>query len=115
MRARPGRRPTPASRRQAPRVEGAPLSAKMLYDRRMQDAFAYCEALVRGADKDRFLASLFAPTEHRAALHALYAFNLEIARVRENVHEPLAGEIRMQWWTDAIAGRAAGEVSANPV
>jgi phytoene synthase len=58
---------------------------------------------------------LFAPPEHRGALHALYAFNLEIARVREIVHEPLAGEIRMQWWRDAIAGRDAGEASAHPV
>jgi len=81
----------------------------------MQDAFAHCEALVRAADKDRFLATLFAPAEHRDALHALYAFNIEIARVREIVHEPLPGEIRMQWWSDAIAGKDTGEPSANPV
>jgi phytoene synthase len=81
----------------------------------MQDAFAYCAALVRAADKDRFLAALFAPEQHRGALHALYAFNVEIARVREAVREPLAGEIRLQWWSDAIAGRAAGEATANPV
>ena len=81
----------------------------------MQDQSAYCEALVRGADKDRFLAALFAPAAHRGALHALYAFNIEIARVRESIHEPLAGEIRLQWWTDALAGKAAGDASANPV
>jgi phytoene synthase len=81
----------------------------------MQDAFAHCEALVRAADKERFLAALFAPAEHRGALHALYAFNIEIARVREIIHEPLAGEIRLQWWTDAIAGKAGGEVGSNPV
>jgi phytoene synthase len=81
----------------------------------MQDAFAYCEALVRTADRDRFLAALFAPAEHRGALHVLYAFNLEIARVREVIREPLAGEIRLQWWNDAVAGHAAGEVGANPV
>ena len=81
----------------------------------MQDAFAHCEALVRAADRDRFLAALFAPAEHRGALHALYAFNIEIARVREIVREPLAGEIRLQWWNDAIAGKAAGEAAANPV
>jgi phytoene synthase len=81
----------------------------------MQDAFAYCEALVRTADKDRFLAALFAPAEHRGALHALYAFNLEMARMREIIREPLAGEIRLQWWNDAIASRAAGEAGANPV
>src|SRR5450432_2839646 len=81
----------------------------------MQDAFAHCEALVRTADKDRFLAALFAPAEHRGALHALYAFNIEIARVREIIREPLAGEIRLQWWSDAIAGKAAGDAQANPV
>jgi NAD(P)-dependent dehydrogenase (short-subunit alcohol dehydrogenase family) len=34
----------------------------------MQDAFAHCEALLRAADKDRFLTTLFAPAEHRNAL-----------------------------------------------
>ncbi|MGC2781200.1 MAG: squalene/phytoene synthase family protein, partial [Bradyrhizobium sp.] len=51
----------------------------------MQDNYAHCEALVREADKDRFLASLFAPADKRHHLFALYAFNLEIARVREVV------------------------------
>lgn len=80
-----------------------------------QDAFTHCEVLVQAADKDRFLATLFAPAERRGALNALYAFNVEISRVREVVREPLAGEIRLQWWTDALAGVAAGEVAANPV
>jgi phytoene synthase len=81
----------------------------------MQDAFAHCEGLVRAADKDRFLASLFAPGEHRDALLALYAFNLEIARVREVVHEAVAGEIRLQWWSDVLGGGTRGEVAAHPV
>ena len=81
----------------------------------MQDAFAYCEALVRAADQDRFLTALFAPAERRAALFALYAFNIEIARVREVVRDPLAGEIRLQWWSDALGGEARGDAEANPV
>jgi phytoene synthase len=81
----------------------------------MQDAFAHCEGLVRAADRDRFLTTLFAPAEHRPALLALYAFNLEIARVREVVHEPLAGEIRLQWWSDVLEGEERGEVAAHPV
>jgi 15-cis-phytoene synthase len=75
----------------------------------------HCEALVRSTDKDRFLATLFAPAEHRGALYALYACNIEIARVRELVREPLAGEIRLQWWADVLQGAARGEVEANPV
>ena len=75
----------------------------------------HCEALVRTADKDRFLATLFAPAEQRGALYALYACNIEIARVRELVHEPLAGEIRLQWWSDLLHGAARGEVESHPV
>jgi 15-cis-phytoene synthase len=79
-----------------------------------EDAFAHCEALVRAADKDRFLATLFAPAEHRAALFALYAFNVEITRVREIAREPVAGEIRLQWWSDVLGGAGRGEVEAYP-
>jgi phytoene synthase len=81
----------------------------------MQDAFAYCAALVRAADRDRFIASLFAPAEWRGALHALYAFNVEIARVRDVAHAPLPGEIRLQWWSDVVVGERADEAKANPV
>ena len=81
----------------------------------MQDAFAHCENLVCAGDKDRYLASLFAPTDRRAHLYALYAFNLEIARVCELARDPMAGEVRLQWWREAIAGTRPGEASAHPV
>jgi 15-cis-phytoene synthase len=81
----------------------------------MQDAYIHCEALVRAAHKDRYLASLFAPAAARQHLCALYVFASEIARVREAAREPLPGEIRLQWWRDVLAGEGRGEVSANPV
>ncbi len=81
----------------------------------MQDAFAYCTELVRQADHDRYLAALFAPEAARDAFAALYAFNIEIARVRELAREPLPGEIRLQWWTDVLAGERRKEAEANPV
>ena len=81
----------------------------------MQDASSQCEALLRAGDRDRFLAALFAPAEHRGAILALYAFNLEIARVREVVREPLAGEIRLQWWSDVLGGEPRGEAQGHPV
>jgi phytoene synthase len=78
--------------------------------------YAYCEGLLRRDDRDRWLASLFVPREPRRHIHALYGFSLEIARVREIVSEPLLGEIRLQWWRDALEGAAdAGEAKANPV
>jgi len=58
---------------------------------------------IRRYDNDRYLSALFAPAAERAALLALYAFNLEIARVRELVNEPLPGQIRLQWWRDSVA------------
>jgi 15-cis-phytoene synthase len=81
----------------------------------MQDSFAHCEALVQEADKDRFLATLFASAKHRRPLFALYAFNVEITRVRELAREPMPGEIRLQWWRDVFAGTGRGDVRAHPV
>ena len=63
-----------------------------------------CAEEVRRQDWDRFICSLFAPAETREALYVLLAFNLEVAKTREVVSEPLLGEIRLQWWRDAIAG-----------
>ena len=81
----------------------------------MADAFDHCEALVRAGDKDRFLATLFAPQKYRRPLHALYSFNLEVARTRELAREPMPGEIRLQWWRDVLGGAGRGEVDAHPV
>ncbi len=53
-------------------------------------------------DRDRYLTTLFAPAERRADLIALYAFNFEVAKTREIVHEPLLGRIRLQWWRESI-------------
>src|SRR5665647_2709813 len=81
----------------------------------MPSNFDHCAALVRQADRDRYLATLFAPAEHRDALFSLYAFNAEIARVRDVAREPLPGEIRLQWWREVLAGERDGEAAAHPV
>jgi phytoene synthase len=81
----------------------------------MDENYRHCEALVRGADKDRFLATLFAPADKRGSLFALYAFNAEVATVRDRAREPMPGEIRLQWWRDVVNGESAGEAAANPV
>jgi 15-cis-phytoene synthase len=78
-------------------------------------AFSHCESLVREGDPDRYWASLYAPADRRPYLHALYAFNFEVARIREAVREALVGEIRLQWWRDALQGEARGDVRSNPV
>ncbi len=81
----------------------------------MQANFEHCAALVREADRDRYLATLFAPAEHRDGLFALYAFNLEILRVRDHARQPMPGEIRLQWWREMLSGLRDGEAAAHPV
>ena len=63
---------------------------------------------VRAADPDRYFASLFAPAAHRPYLHALYAFNHEVAHVAESVREPMLGAIRLEWWRETAEGAAKG-------
>ncbi len=77
--------------------------------------YAYCETLLRRDDPDRWLACLFIPEGKRRHVHALYAFNLEIGRVREIVSEPMLGEFRLRWWRDALENPDGGDVRANPV
>lgn len=81
----------------------------------MKSADQYCLDLLKQGDRERYLSVLFAPKEKRGSLAALYAFNLEIARIRETVHEPMIGEIRLHWWRDAIAGGRADSNDQNPV
>lgn len=75
----------------------------------------HVSVFLRDHDRDRWLSTLFAPATVRPALQALYAFNAEIARVRELVSDPLPGEMRYQWWRDVLAGQGRGEVASHPV
>ncbi len=77
--------------------------------------YAHCEALLRDEDRDTWLAALFAPADRRPQVHALNAFFIEIRRVRDRVRQPLAGELRLQWWNDVVEGEARGDAEANPV
>lgn len=79
------------------------------------DDAAFCALDVRERDFERYALTLFVAPKHRRALLALYAFNAEVSRVRDMVSQPLPGEIRLQWWADALAGKEHGEVGGNPI
>ncbi len=87
----------------------------MAADDRLSQAYAHCETLAREHDRDRWLAGLFAPAEARPHLFALYAFSYEIARLPDIVREAAAGEIRLQWWREAIGGSRREEALGSPV
>jgi 15-cis-phytoene synthase len=76
---------------------------------------SYCAAQVKGFDKDRYLAILLAPATAREHLFSLYAFNIEISKIRESVSETLLGEMRLAWWREAIDAIYQGDVPDHPV
>lgn len=79
-----------------------------------RDRHSYCEEQVERFDNDRYLCAAYAPSLQRQSLIALYAFNLEVARIREQAREPLLAQIRLQWWRETIDKIFAGETLAQP-
>ncbi|WP_455482308.1 phytoene/squalene synthase family protein [Bartonella sp. B35(2025)] len=75
----------------------------------------YCLDILRATDRDRYISVLFAPKKKRRALAALYAFNAEISRIDESVHDPLIGEIRLRWWHDSIMNADIKNGDSNPI
>ena len=80
-----------------------------------KNSAGFCADLVRSHDFVRYASTLFMPAAQRRALLAIYAFNVEISRVRDQVSQPLPGEMRLQWWTDMLAGAGHGGIEGNPV
>ena len=76
---------------------------------------SYCDDLMQRFDNDRYLCSLFAQPAQREALSAIGAFSVELARIREQVREPLLGHMRLRWWADALDGVWAGTPPHHPV
>lgn len=75
----------------------------------------YCAEQVRMYDYHRYFAAMFAPGEIRRGLIALYAFNHEIASVRERVSEAILGQMRLQWWRDTVGEIYSGAVRNHAV
>lgn len=69
----------------------------------------------RNLDRDRYLAALLAPPPARAGLMLVAAFHGEIARIPVSVHEPAMGEIRLQWWRDALDPSSPREAAGAPL
>ncbi|MHA6299036.1 phytoene/squalene synthase family protein [Devosia sp. CAU 1758] len=79
------------------------------------DRFSFAAESLRSTDRDRYLATLVLPAAVRPAITALYAFNADVAGIRDRVSGPQPGEIRLQWWNDALTGAGHGAVRQNPL
>lgn len=69
----------------------------------------------RDGEPDRYLAALLAPAEARTGLLAVAAFAADVERIAREVRDPMLGEIRLQWWRDAVDAGARGERSGHPI
>jgi 15-cis-phytoene synthase len=88
------------------------LSERTLHESERGDTV---RRIARSGDPDRALSALFAPRNIRADVLALYAFNVELARIAEQVTEPELGAIRLQWWREALACARSGGSTGHPV
>lgn len=76
----------------------------------------YVLDLVRTADRERFLGTLFASEPQRTGLLAVLAFDHELSRTRTVTREPMLARIRLEWWREAVAEAAGtGTPRAQPV
>ena len=75
----------------------------------------YVASFLRDADRDRYFATLLLKEAERTAIQSLYAFSADVASIRDRAREPAAGEIRLQWWADALKGEGYGNVRQNPL
>ena len=67
-----------------------------------------CAGIVERGDPLRFRTAMLAPVPQRAALFALYAFNVEVSRAPWVTQESMIAEMRLQWWRDVLEEIASG-------
>ncbi|MDB5585129.1 MAG: squalene/phytoene synthase family protein [Devosia sp.] len=80
-----------------------------------KESFTHAAEALRASDHDRFLSTLILSGPRRDGIVALYAFNADVASIRDRVSDPAPGEIRLQWWNDALEGQGHGAIRQNPV
>ena len=68
----------------------------------LKEIVARLDQRIQTVDEERWLSSRYAPDTARQALIILYAFYYELARVRVVVTDQTMGQIRFQWWRDAL-------------
>ena len=72
--------------------------------------------LVKKADPDRYICTLFADREVQEFLFAIYALYNELAAIPFRTQEANLGEIRLQWWRETLlASKLEINLSNDPI
>ena len=69
----------------------------------------------RDGEIDRYFAALMAPVAIRDDVMAIAAFSAVIGHIPQAVHEPMMGEVRLQWWRDALLSGRQLEATGHPI
>lgn len=84
-----------------------------------EDPFSYCREFVKKHDRDSYLTSLFFPKDlqgfcfavrsfyvsnvyHTLSVSILRHLQIELAMIQDSVTNVIIGEMRMQFWKDAV-------------
>ncbi|MCJ1474864.1 hypothetical protein MMC13_003524 [Lambiella insularis] len=81
----------------------------------ISSATSYCTDLLRKYDSPSYTLLPFIPAAAQPAYLAIRAFNLETARIADNVSTPEIGALRLQFWRDNITRTFAGTPPKQPV
>ena len=72
--------------------------------------------LVKKADPDRYICTLFADREVQEFLFGIYALYNELAAIPFRTQEANLGEIRLQWWRETLlASKLEVNLSNDPI
>ncbi|KAH7041399.1 squalene/phytoene synthase [Microdochium trichocladiopsis] len=75
----------------------------------------YCVEQLRQSDYDSHLVRNFIPKSRQDAYDAIRAFNLELVRLPDLVTNPTIGQMRIQFWRDAVNNTFAGRPPKEPI
>jgi len=84
-------------------------------DEDVNKARRYCVEQLRQSDYDSHLVRNFIPKSRQDAYDAIRAFNLELVRLPELVSNPTIGQMRVQFWRDAVNNTFAGRPPKEPI
>lgn len=80
-----------------------------------KDDIAYCTQLVRDNARDLYLADLLLPEIARSKAIVLHAFHVEVTNITLGKGDPLAREVRLQWWAEVTSKVREEEAEGHPV
>ncbi|KAI1431233.1 squalene/phytoene synthase [Xylaria sp. CBS 124048] len=97
------------------KLPGQLVRRSLVTDVDVDKARRYCVAQLRQSDYDSFLVRNFIPSWRRDAYDAFRALNLELVRLPELVSNPTIGQLRMQFWRNAVNDTFAGNPPKEPI